>query len=147
MVSSTIFWVFGMTCPGTEPRYPGLLAKTITALSKYIHIFLNTNILQTIILSRVLNTNPGKKYGIFELIVYISSRLCRGKFNGIIQYWRKIVSTDNSVVSAIFFFSVWYTKLLVKICTNYRPICISRLLLVFGLQITKSFHYFFFWNA
>ena len=29
--SSTIFWVFGMTRPGIEPRSPGPLANTLTA--------------------------------------------------------------------------------------------------------------------
>ena len=29
--SSIIFWVFGMTRPGTEPRSPGPLANTLTA--------------------------------------------------------------------------------------------------------------------
>ena len=29
--SSTIFWVFGMTRSGIEPRSPGLLANTLTA--------------------------------------------------------------------------------------------------------------------
>ena len=29
-VSSTIFWVFGMTWPGSEPRSPGPLANTLT---------------------------------------------------------------------------------------------------------------------
>ena len=29
--SSTIFWVFGMTQPGIEPRSPGPLANTLTA--------------------------------------------------------------------------------------------------------------------
>ena len=29
-VSSTIFWVFGMTRPGIEPRSPGPLANTLT---------------------------------------------------------------------------------------------------------------------
>ena len=28
-VSSTIFWVFGMTCPGIELRSPGPLANTL----------------------------------------------------------------------------------------------------------------------
>ena len=38
--SSTIFWVFGMTRPGTEPRSPGWLANTLTArpMSGLIHI-------------------------------------------------------------------------------------------------------------
>ena len=30
--SSTIFWVFGMTWPGIEPRSPGSLANTLTIM-------------------------------------------------------------------------------------------------------------------
>ena len=33
--SSTIFWVFGMTQPGIEPRSPGPLANTLTIMPKH----------------------------------------------------------------------------------------------------------------
>ena len=33
--SSTIFWVFGMTRPGIEPRSPGPLANTLLIRLEY----------------------------------------------------------------------------------------------------------------
>ena len=38
--SSTIFWVFGMTQPGIEPRSPGPLANTLTIMPMFYIILI-----------------------------------------------------------------------------------------------------------
>ena len=49
MASSTIFWVFGMTQPGTEPRSPRPLVNTpivrpmVQLEVKYVHIYCSKN--------------------------------------------------------------------------------------------------------
>ena len=35
-VSNIIFWIFGMTQPGIEPQFPGLVANTVTITSMFV---------------------------------------------------------------------------------------------------------------
>ena len=62
-VSSTIFKVFGMTWPGTEPKSPGPLANTSKQLLLQVNIF-NANNLYKVIQHLVFLSNTNNLLGI-----------------------------------------------------------------------------------
>ena len=90
--SSTIFWVFGMTQPGIEPRSPGPLANTLTTMPMsgiknmniYIYIYIYMMEKFSAYLSNIfIHANLYHHYIINKVFLYLfmalyllSSKLC-----------------------------------------------------------------------